>query len=62
MVFGGPYRPDEGSGLHGEQLASLVDVLSATYATTIVDVGVDARNALPVRSRARRPHRRADRT
>ncbi|HEY7024030.1 MAG TPA: division plane positioning ATPase MipZ [Candidatus Limnocylindrales bacterium] len=39
MVFGGPYRPDEGSGLNGEQLASLVDVFRATYATTIVDVG-----------------------
>ena len=39
MVFGGPYRPDEGAGLHGEQLASLVDVLRATYATTILDVG-----------------------
>jgi len=39
MVFGGPYRPDEGAGLNGDQLASLVDVLRATYATTIVDVG-----------------------
>lgn len=39
MVFGGPYRPDEGAGLVGEQLASLVDVFRATYATTVIDVG-----------------------
>lgn len=39
IVFGGPYRPDEASGLNGEQLAALADVLRATYATTVLDVG-----------------------
>ena len=32
-VFGGPYRPDEGTDLTGDQLAGLVDALRQVYAT-----------------------------
>ena len=39
MVFGGPYRPDEGADLTGEQLSSFVQALRPLYGTTIVDVG-----------------------
>src|SRR4051794_37850364 len=39
MVFGGPYRADEGLDVTGEQLASLADLLSGVYGTVIVDAG-----------------------
>ncbi len=39
MVFGGPYRPDDGEGITGEQLTLLVKTLRGMYATVIVDGG-----------------------
>ncbi len=39
VVFGGPYRADEGLDVAGEQLASLADALRSAYGTTILDCG-----------------------
>jgi len=39
MVFGGPYRPDEGVNLTPDQLVRLVDALRRVYGTVIVDSG-----------------------
>jgi pilus assembly protein CpaE len=55
MVFGGPYRPDDGLDVTSQQLASLVDALRQEYRTVVVDVGsnFDARG-LTVLERADR--------
>ena len=39
MVFGAPYRPDEGLDVTGAQLATLVQQLRGVYGTLIVDAG-----------------------
>lgn len=39
MVYGGPYRPDDGDGLTSEQLTQLLETLRGMYATVVVDVG-----------------------
>lgn len=39
MVFGGPYRPDDGQGVTSEQLILLLKTLRGMYATVIVDGG-----------------------
>ena len=46
MVFGGPYRPDEGFDVTAQELASLIELLRGVYGTVIVDAGsmVDMRS------------------
>ena len=39
MVFGGPYRPDDGHGITSEQLILLLKTLRGMFATVIVDGG-----------------------
>jgi pilus assembly protein CpaE len=39
MVYGGPYRLDDGAGITSEQLALLLTTLRGMYATVIVDSG-----------------------
>jgi len=38
-VFGGPYRPDEGYQVSGEQLLTLVETLRRAYGTLVLDLG-----------------------
>lgn len=39
MVYGGPYRPDDGEGITSEQLILLLQTLRGMYTTVIVDGG-----------------------
>jgi pilus assembly protein CpaE len=39
MVFGGPYRPDEGNEITGSQLGALTDTFRTSFGTTVVDAG-----------------------
>jgi pilus assembly protein CpaE len=39
MVYGGPYRPDDGHGISSDQLTLLLQTLRGMYATVIVDGG-----------------------
>ena len=39
MVFGGPYRPDEGNEIGGAELVSLLEALRLAYPTLVVDAG-----------------------
>jgi pilus assembly protein CpaE len=38
-VFGGPYRPDDGSQLTADQLLALVETLRHAYGTLVLDLG-----------------------
>jgi pilus assembly protein CpaE len=48
MVYGGPYRPDEGHGVTSDMLTALLTRLRAMYATVVVDAGT----TLDIRSMA----------
>ena len=39
MVYGGPYRPDDGAGITSDQLGLLLKTLRGMYATVVVDGG-----------------------
>ncbi len=39
MVFGGPYRPDEGVDIGGDHLAALAEALRSSFGTTVIDAG-----------------------
>jgi pilus assembly protein CpaE len=39
MVYGGPYRPDDGAGITSDQLNMLLTTLRGMYATVVVDGG-----------------------
>jgi pilus assembly protein CpaE len=39
MVFGGPYRPDEGLDVGGDHLAALAEGLRHSFGTTVIDAG-----------------------
>src|SRR5262245_9791502 len=39
MVFGGPYRPDEGASVGTDQLAAVAEALRRSFPTTVIDAG-----------------------